>query len=280
MDNEAMSSGETRIEHVSDTALLVAAVRAMETERSDGVIRDPFAARLAGARGVALARALGGSSEWSAILGLRCRTVDQMLVQALSAHPIETVVLLGAGLDTRPWRLDLPSRLRWIDVDFPDILEYKAAILASEEPRCRVERIAADLTDAAARRGVLTAAGDASGLIVTEGLLLYLPAATTEALATEFPDASGIRYWLLDVASTTLIRNAHQGSSDQIEAVRAKDRVEGQQILDLVDRTGWRLTARHPYTREGFEIAAARGSTLTAQPSTDHASGVYLFSRF
>ena len=46
------------IAHVSDTALMTAACRAMETERPDGLIRDPFAAQLAGARGMAIARGL------------------------------------------------------------------------------------------------------------------------------------------------------------------------------------------------------------------------------
>ncbi|MBZ5621004.1 MAG: class I SAM-dependent methyltransferase [Acidobacteriia bacterium] len=53
-----MSPTEEQIVHVSDTALMVAACRAMETVRPDGLVRDPFAGRLAGARGMAIARAL------------------------------------------------------------------------------------------------------------------------------------------------------------------------------------------------------------------------------
>jgi O-methyltransferase involved in polyketide biosynthesis len=45
---------DIQIEHVSDTALLVAASRALESDRPDGLIRDPFARRLAGDRGMAL----------------------------------------------------------------------------------------------------------------------------------------------------------------------------------------------------------------------------------
>ena len=52
-----------KIEHVSDTALMVAACRALETERADGLIRDPFAERLAGAKGMRIAH--GASAlEW------------------------------------------------------------------------------------------------------------------------------------------------------------------------------------------------------------------------
>jgi len=47
-----MDSADSEISHVSDTALMVAAARAMETARPDGLVRDPYAERLAGERGM------------------------------------------------------------------------------------------------------------------------------------------------------------------------------------------------------------------------------------
>ena len=278
-----MSSGETRVEHVSDTSLITAAGRALETARADGIVRDPLAEKLAGARGLALAHTVY-SPEWMGIVvGLRCRVIDEMLTEAIAAHGIQVVVILGAGLDTRPWRLDLPPQLRWIEVDFPGILDYKSQVLASERPKCRVERIAADLTDATQRQAVFAAAGSQPGLILTEGLLLYLPRSTADALATEPVRLSGIRYWLLDVAARVLMRNAHRGVFDDVEKVRAKDRVEGQEILNLVHRNGWSLTASRTYTNEGFAIATSRGLEAMAESagpaSADDPSGVYLFNR-
>ncbi len=46
---------EKQIGHVSETALMVAAWRAMETGREDGLLRDPYAEQLAGERGMAIA---------------------------------------------------------------------------------------------------------------------------------------------------------------------------------------------------------------------------------
>jgi len=279
MHNEEMA-GEIRVEHVSDTALLVAAARAHETARPDGVVRDPFAARLAGERGLALAHKLLDPDWFGIGVGLRCRTIDRMLLEAIAAHGIRTVVLLGAGLDTRPWRLDLPAELRWIEVDFAPILDYKFGLLASEKPRCRLERITADLRVPEQRQSIWTAAGPQPGLIITEGLLLYIPAATTEALATEPPRLSGIHHWLLDIAPSVLMRNAHQGKLEEIENVRAQDRVEGQQILDLVHRTAWQLVTSHCYTEEGFRVAESRGLRILPEvreaAAANDPSGIYL----
>src|SRR5580704_13056547 len=133
------------IEHISDTALLVAAARAAETRMEDGLVDDPYAARLAGPRGIALARS-GSPSRWRSFgIGLRSRFIDEFLSSELQDGTIDCVLSLGAGLDARPWRLPLPNRLRWIEVDFAPILDYKHGILKGVTPRCRIERIIADV---------------------------------------------------------------------------------------------------------------------------------------
>lgn len=48
-------------------------------------------------------------------------------------HPgyqAKQVVVLGAGMDSRPWRLQLPSGISWFEVDRDDILTMKLSLLA------------------------------------------------------------------------------------------------------------------------------------------------------
>ena len=56
---------------------------------------------------------------------------------------------LASGIDTRPYRLPLSAALRWIDVDFPDVVAYTQAQLASARPGCALEYTGVDLTDSA-----------------------------------------------------------------------------------------------------------------------------------
>src|SRR5215470_16974391 len=100
----AMSPSPAEITHVSDTALMVAACRALEFESPDGFVRDPFAARLAGDRGMSILRAQPRSEMMRFGVGVRTRFLDELLLEALTSTPIETVVCPGCGLDTRPWR--------------------------------------------------------------------------------------------------------------------------------------------------------------------------------
>src|SRR5438270_5993749 len=101
-------------DQVSDTALLVAAARALESEREDGFVSDPLAAKLAGERGMLLARSMAVGTNWVSLgVGLRSRFIDEFITDRLEEGGIDTVLNLGAGLDTRPWRLALPETLRW-----------------------------------------------------------------------------------------------------------------------------------------------------------------------
>lgn len=245
------------ITHVSDTALMVAACRALETESADGLVRDPFAARLAGERGMAMLRALPWPDVMQFAMGVRSRFIDELMSEALAAERIATVLSLGCGLDTRPWRLDLPADLRWIEADFADILDYKDARMGAERPRCRRERVTVDVNDAAQRRTVYAAVGPEPALLITEGLLTYLPAATVDALAAESWRESGIAHWMADITTAAFVKAVQMDTPQPLRNVQAPDFPEGGQIMDSLRRHGWVTAARRSYlTDMGF--AAAR----------------------
>ena len=56
---------------------------------------------------------------------------------------------LAAGLDARPYRMDLPPSMQWMEIDFPEIISYKQEILSADQPRCHLERVALDLSQVA-----------------------------------------------------------------------------------------------------------------------------------
>ncbi|MFL6449130.1 MAG: class I SAM-dependent methyltransferase [Bryobacteraceae bacterium] len=147
-----MPSSEGTITHVSDTALMVAACRAHEAELEDAFVRDPFAARLSGERGFAILRELPYANVMRIGLAIRTRFLDELLLEALESYSITTVLSVGCGLDTRPWRLDFDKNLRWIEVDFSDILDYKDGLMQGEAPRCRRERLTVDINDTLQRQ--------------------------------------------------------------------------------------------------------------------------------
>lgn len=199
-------TSDPNISHVSDTALWVAVYRAMESRRDDALFRDPYAERLAGARGEAIARSQeqGASGAWSVIT--RTAVLDEMILRAIH-DGTDTVLNLAAGLDTRPYRLPLSSALRWIEVDFPDMLAYKADKLADAQPRCALERVPLDLTRRDDRRSLFERIDRESGavLVITEGLLVYLSQDEASALTEDLSTPPHFRRWIADVLTPELL---------------------------------------------------------------------------
>jgi methyltransferase (TIGR00027 family) len=230
------------IENISDTARWVATYRAMESARRDAIFNDPFAARLAGTEGPRIVAELkrGESMAWPMVV--RTAVFDEMIMDRVANGGIDTVVNLAAGLDARAWRMPLPPSLHWIDVDLPAISEYQANVMRGEQPACKYEAIAADLTDASARTALFARidAESKTALIVTEGLLIYLSAEQVTELARDIHAMRCARWWLFDLASARLlpIMNRRWGGAE-VAAAKAPFPFAPAEGTAFFDRLGW-----------------------------------------
>ncbi|MGC1615327.1 MAG: SAM-dependent methyltransferase [Candidatus Acidiferrum sp.] len=231
---------EPLIRNVSDTARWVAVYRARETERSDAHFRDPFARRLAGERGEQIAQSmpLGRDNDWSMITRT-CLGDD--LINEQVRQGVDMVINLAAGLDARPYRMQLPLSLKWIEVDLPEILSYKEEILRDENPVCSLERIRLDLSDVAARRDLFAQLGRraAKALIVSEGLLIYLNAEDVAGLAKDLAAPPSFQSWILDIASPGLLRMLAKRTAKQLTQA-APFKFAPQEGPDFFITYGWK----------------------------------------
>lgn len=186
------------IKDVSDTAIWVAQYRAEESERPDAMFRDPFAKLLVGERGPAIARDFGTAGRYTAWTVItRTVIIDDFISEAIAAGA-DAVLNLGAGLDTRPYRMDLPATLQWVEADFPNIIDHMNGKLAAHAPRCQLQRVAVDLANPDARRRFLAEVlPDAKKvLVLTEGLIPYLTEEQVGALADDLRAQPRFAFWV------------------------------------------------------------------------------------
>src|SRR6201987_797288 len=92
------------IPHISDTARWAAMYRARETEREDALFRDPFARRLAGERGEAIAKATPFHEKHSWSWVTRTYLFDSIISEQV-AQGADVVIKLAAGLGRRAYRV-------------------------------------------------------------------------------------------------------------------------------------------------------------------------------
>jgi methyltransferase (TIGR00027 family) len=248
------------IQNVSDTARWVAVYRAMETARPDAIFRDPYADRLAGERGRQIVDEMkrGRQMAWAMIV--RTAVIDEMILERVNNHGVDTVINLAAGLDTRAWRLKLPPALQWFDIDLPAMIEYKTSVMRGETPACRYEAIAADLTSDVERDEMLRrVAGVArTALVVTEGLLIYLTEAQVTSLARALHRQPSIRWWISDMANPMLLQIMTRMWGKKVEAGRAPFRFAPADSAAFFAPLGWREIE----FRSGMEEARRLGRQM------------------
>ena len=201
-----MTNQTNEIQDVTDTALWVAAYRAEETARKDALFKDHFATLLVGDLGAKLATRTQGSryTAWSVVI--RTFIIDDF-IQNLIAQGIDTVINLGAGLDTRPYRLNLPKSLRWVEVDFPKIINLKNEKLKNEIPLCSLERLSLDLSDELLRDQFLKniSLESKNVLILTEGVIPYLSNEEAASLASALKSFDNFNYWITEYYSPEIL---------------------------------------------------------------------------
>ncbi|MDX2404730.1 class I SAM-dependent methyltransferase [Streptomyces microflavus] len=176
---------------VGVTALLVAAARAIETHRPDSLARDVFAEHF-----VLAAPASAGWpihprqvpegdadplwGRFARYFGLRTRVLDDFLLQSVHAGGARQVVLLGAGLDSRAFRLDWPPGCVIFEIDREEVLAFKHQVLDGLSAAPKAARVPVPMDLRADWVGALPGAGfdpAAPSVWLVEGLLFYLPPA-------------------------------------------------------------------------------------------------------
>jgi methyltransferase (TIGR00027 family) len=234
---------------ISETAYLVALCRAIETERPKPLFQDPWARRLAGSKAALYLAVLGDIRAIATALAIRTHVIDKILTQTIQHNCIDTVLNLGAGLDTRPYRLKLPASLTWIEVDLPNILVYKENILNYEQPLCDLQRIKLDLVDLEARQNLFAQINNEHGrvLVLSEGILGYLTEAQVAALAIDLHQQPNFQGWLLEFTAQSLLEQVQKQHSQKIFSQYFTNKNEAfsfapSQGLAFFQPYGWQVT--------------------------------------
>jgi len=233
--------------------------RAMESERADAIFHDPYARRLAGPHGEQILAAMPQGRRWAWPMVVRTAVMDEIILRLVQDERVDTVLNLAAGLDARPYRLDLPKDLHWIDVDLEGILSYKESALSGDTPRCRLEFVRADLTDHAARRTLFQRVGANTkrALVISEGLLVYLKPEDVTSLARDLAEQAAFRWWLIDLASPALLQFLKRTWGNQLRSGNAPMLFAPAEGTAFFAPAGWAEAEYRPILDEALRLQRA-----------------------
>jgi methyltransferase (TIGR00027 family) len=186
---------------VGETAIGAAMMRARESLRVDPLFDDPFAAAFVDAAPPVFEEGptAEDSPELAALeaafedaVSVRTRFYDEFVLAAAQSG-LHQLVLLGAGLDSRAFRLTLPSDLRLFELDTPEVLAFKERVLSDvgATPRCDRMIVASDLREdwMSALREAGFRTHERTGWVI-EGVIPYLPDGDAERLLVSVSELS------------------------------------------------------------------------------------------
>ena len=170
---------------VSRSLLIPLYFRAVESQRPDGLVRDPKAVELVGRLDVDFSDVQELKDEQVNYL-LRMKEFDRLARAFLAEHPDGVVVDLGCGLDTRFERID-NGQVEWYGLDLPEVIELRKELL---DETSRSHFIGCSVLDFSWMDALSGQAGY-HFLFLAEALLVYLEESDVkrlvQALAERFP---------------------------------------------------------------------------------------------
>ncbi|NES81865.1 MAG: class I SAM-dependent methyltransferase [Moorea sp. SIO2B7] len=173
---------------VSNTAYYCCGIRMEDAKRDNSVCNDIYAQRFMDERGMQIFEPF--KSEKMANIGsiTRCRLIDDYLKAELANNSDLNVISIGAGFDTRPYRL---TGGNWLEIDEPQIITYKNEKLPVDECSNPLRRISIDFAHESLADKLKKEDKDRHTIFVIEGVFMYLDSEainkTVKALQEHFP---------------------------------------------------------------------------------------------
>ena len=169
----------------------MAAVRAIEHKRPDRLFSDPLAERLVGKE--IIAKVAPSTQDFEErgqpVVVVRTRFFDDFLIS--SAASVRQVVILGAGMDTRAFRLPWHPDTYLYEVDRPDVMQLKESLLDLTPTICHRQVIPIDLRESWSEKLLQKGFEPKSPSIwLLEGLLYYLSESDVKTLLQHITNLS------------------------------------------------------------------------------------------
>ncbi|GGI78432.1 hypothetical protein GCM10011581_14410 [Saccharopolyspora subtropica] len=176
--------------------------RALDNRRLDPVLGDEAAEQVLNRVDVDLRAARLDIGDQLTVV-LRAKELDDWVAGYLADHPDAVVLHLGCGLDSRAFRLGLPTGVHWYDVDMPDVIKLRDQLYPDTPENYRT--IASSATDPQWLDEIPTGRPT---LVVAEGLTMYLTEAGGIGLLRRIVERFRVGEMMFDAVLPYVLRAA------------------------------------------------------------------------
>ena len=156
---------------ISRTAFYCCGVRMQDAEGANPVCGDVYARAFMNEDGLQILEAFKDETSPNASNVARHRIIDDLLREELRKDPNLCVVIIGAGFDSRAYRLEGG---KWVELDEPQVIAYKNERLPVSDCENELQRIAIDFSTESLEEKLSPFKGRGRVAVVIEGVFAYL----------------------------------------------------------------------------------------------------------
>lgn len=223
---------------ISKTAYYTLGVRAWDARQPKPVCGDNLASTFMNDEAEAVWQEFKNLVRPNTSNASRHTIIDQDLQKELNTAPDAQVIIIGAGFDTRAFRID---NGRWIEIDEPSIIEYKNDKLPATKAPNALLRVAISFSDESLSEKLSPFKTDTRTFIILEGVLMYLSEKEQEELlgALQLHFKSHVIY--CDLMRESFFNRYSQEVHKKIQALGASFRSMVEQPERLFLDSGYRV---------------------------------------
>ena len=240
---------------VSKTAYYCCGVRALDAAAAEPVCGDTFAGRFMTPEAWAVFEPFRRLEAPNASNVVRHRMIDDLLRARLARRPDTGIVVMGAGFDTRAFRL--PGG-HWVELDEPAVMAAKEAVVPAAEAPNPLTRVSIAFDGAPVAAALAPFGHLAEPVIVLEGVLPYLTDDEASELLRALRATFSNPTLICDLTTRAFIRRYSGEIGAKLRALGAPyGRLQGE-ALDLIEAAGFRLESRESIVGRAAALGALR----------------------
>ncbi len=236
---------------VSNTAFYCCGVRMDDARRKRPVCNDIHAHKFMDRRGLEIYQPFRTETMPNISNISRCRLIDDLVAAELAKSASVTVVTIGAGFDTRPYRLDGGT---WIEIDEPQVIEYKNERLPVAECANALTRIPIDFARDSLLEKLSPIEASENVVIVIEGVFIYLDAPSIENTLRQVQQRFAQHLLLCDLMNRKFFDKFAQSVHAKLVASGGQFSARPEDPTEIFSQHNYRLTQAVPMFKRASEL--------------------------
>ena len=236
---------------VSNTAYYCCGVRMLDAAHAHSLCHDIFAKRFMDERGMQIFAPFRSETLPNISNTVRCYIIDEAIRRQLIAHPDSLIITVGAGFDSRPYRL---AGGNWVELDEPQIINVKNEKLPIAECTNKLTRVSIDFSKETLVEKLAVYGQHQAIIIIIEGVFMYLQesaiADTLKQLQHLFPQ----HVLLCDLMTRPFFEKLAQSVHNKLVATGARFTARPDKPTEIFKQNDYVETAHTPIYKRAAEL--------------------------